>query len=119
MPEIRGGNHSGIQVLFVGKQFVNVFVTFRRVLWLQRADMADTGLAIVIPDVTHRLEAQAGNVFHGVKQDLSLLAVADERDVEFLGRADIRGAQDARRAEHQARAGADGGFREKVATADR
>ena len=59
VPEIRNSHDHGLQIFFIGKQFLVIVITLHvKSVILQPTDIA---VAIIIPDIHHGDEANAGN----------------------------------------------------------
>ena len=82
MPEIRNSHDHGLQIFFIGKQFLVIAITLHvKSVILQPTDIA---VAIIIPDIHHGDEADAGNHLQRIQQHLTLRAATDERHIDFV-----------------------------------
>ena len=91
MPEIRSGDDHCVESFLGGEHFINVRVALGRVA-LKGADLGNSAIKIVFPDVADGLKMDAGDVGHGLEEDAALLAHADEGDMDFVRAVSIGGA---------------------------
>ena len=82
MPEVRAGDDRGIEIFFGGEHLAVILISVQFVsVFLQQAIGAQ--LVVFGPDITHRPEAQTGDLQAGAEQHLPLGPGADQRDIQL------------------------------------
>ena len=114
VPEVRGGDDDGIEILFLLEHISSIDVAVRGVSKAGFDAAVGTSHAI-FHDVADCRVVEARDINHRVEQDFVLLAAADEAHIDHvrrgLGAADR--LEDRRRAQDETRAG-EGSFAEEV-----
>ena len=83
MPEVRAGDDRGIEIFFGGEHLAVILISVQFVsVFLQQAIGAQ--LVVFGPDITHRPEAQTGDLQAGAEQHLPLGPGADQRNVQLI-----------------------------------